>query len=177
MVTYANLFTPNLFFVTNRTVGGDALLANAMLMRVLGVVLTAVKARYAFRLVGHLFLPDQMQLILEPAPGVVVDQVMTAVQKGFQADYHQLNGMPGAMLLWEKMYRTQRVKDETDFANRLDEIHYGPVQHGWVDKPEAWPYSSYRTWLAQGLYPEGWGWTPPVNLALPLAGKGTRERR
>ena len=173
MVTYADLFTPNLFFVTNRTVGGDALLANAMVMRVLWVVLTAVKKRHAFRLVGHIFLPNQMQLLLEPGPGVVVDRVMAAIQQGFQTDYHQLNGMPGAMLLWEKMCHTQRLKDETDFANRLDAMHYVPVQHGWVDKPEAWPYSSYRTWLDQGLYQEGWGWKLPENLA----GKGVRESR
>ena len=174
MVTYADLFTPTLFFVTNRTVGGEALLANAMLMRVLQVVLMAVKQRHAFRLVGHLFLPDQMQLLLEPAQGVVVDQVMAAVQQGFQTDYHQLNGMPGAMLLWEKMYRTQRLKDETDFANRLDAIHYAPVQQGWVDKPEAWPYSSYHTWVARGLYVAQWGWTLPANLRSNTTPKGFR---
>jgi REP element-mobilizing transposase RayT len=173
MVTYTDLFTPNLFFVTNRTVGGDALLTNAMLMRVLGVVLTAVKKRYRFRLVGHLFLPNEMQLLLEPTRGIGVDQVMTAVQQGFQSDYHQVNGMPGTMLLWEKMYRTQHLKDEADFAQRLDAIHYAPVQQGWVDKPEAWPYSSYRTCLAQGLYPAGWGWKLPGNLPE----KGTKENR
>ncbi len=164
MVTYANLFTPNLFLVTNRTVGGEAVLANEMIMRVFRVALDTVQKQQRFRLLGYVFLPEQVQLLLEPATGVVLNQLMAATQQRFQVDYQQLIGMPGEMLLWEKHYRTQRLKDVADFATYLDQLHYAPVQHKLVDKPEAWPYSSYGNWLAQGLYPTGWGWMPPVHL-------------
>jgi putative transposase len=164
MITYADLFTPKLFLITNRTIGGEAVLATEMLMRVFRIALDAVQKTQHFRLIGYVFLPEQVQLLLEPANGVVLNQLMAATQQRFQVDYQQLIGMPGELLLWEKHYRTQRLRDVNDFATQLDQLHYAPVQHKLVDKPEAWPYSSYSHWLAQGLYPAGWGWTPPVHL-------------
>lgn len=163
MITYADLFTSNLVLVTNRTIGGEAVLANEMIMRLFRTALDAVQKKQRFRLVGYLFLPERVQLLLEPATGAVLDQLMAATQHRFQADYQQLIGMPGELLLWEKHYGVQRVKDVADFAAQLDQLHYAPVQQKLVDKPEAWPYSSYSHWLAQGLYPAGWGW-PPVRL-------------
>ena len=163
MVTYANLFTPNLFLITNRTIGGEVVLANEMIMRVFRIALDAVQQQQQFRLIGYVFLPERVQLLLEPATGVVLDHLMAATQQRFQVDYQQLIGMPGELLLWEKHYRVQRLKDVADFAAQLDQLHYAPVQQRLVDKPEAWPYSSYDTWLAQGLYPSSWGWTPPVS--------------
>ena len=162
MVTYADLFTPNLFLITNRTIGGEAVLANEMIMRVFRLALDAVQRQQRFRLLGYVFLPEQVQLLLEPATGVVLHGLMAATHQRFQIDYQQLIGMPGELLLWERHYRAQRLKDVNDFAAQLDQVHYAPVQHKLVDKPEARPYSSYGNWLAQGLYPSGWGWTPPA---------------
>jgi putative transposase len=165
MRTYADLFTPNLFFLTNHTVGGEAVLANEMIMRVLRSVLTAVQKQHRFRLVGYVFLPNHTHLLVAPAGRVVLDQVVAAVHQHFQADYQQIHGIPGDMLLWEKQYQAHRVTDVDGLAYRLDAIHYDPVHHRLVDKPELWPYSSYNGWLAQGLYPAAWGWSAPAHLA------------
>lgn len=165
MVTYADLFTPNLFLITNHTVGGEAVLATELMMRVLRTVLTAIQKQHHFRLVGYLFLPTSICLLVEPAEGVVLDQIMAAVHQQFQTDYQQLVGIPGEMLLWEKRYQVQRVTNIADLALWLDTMHYAPVAHGFVDKPEAWPYSSYSGWVAQGLYPAAWGWSLPDRLA------------
>lgn len=165
MVTYADLFTPNLFFVTNNTVGGEAVLANELMMRVLRTVLMTVQKQHKFRLVGYVFLPDHVHLLIEPLGRVVLDQVMAAVHQHFQADYQQVLGIPGAMLLWEWPYQAQRVADVDDLMRRLDYLHYAPVHQRLVEKPEAWPYSSYGDWVAQGLYAPGWGWSLPAHLA------------
>lgn len=175
MVTYANLFTPNLFFLTNHTVGGEAVLANELMMRVLRTVLIAVQKQHQFRLIGYVFLPDHIHLLLEPAANVILDQIVAATQQRFQTDYQQLIGMPGELLLWENHYRAQRLKDVDDFAIRLDGLHYAPVQQRFVDKPEQWPYSSYGNWLAQGLYPTGWGWTLPATLGAEQDKIGNRR--
>ncbi len=34
------------------------------------------------------------------------------------------------------------VRDERDFANHVQYIHNNPVKHGYVERPEDWPYSS-----------------------------------
>ena len=83
MVTYANLFTPNLFLLTNRTVGGEAVLATEMIMRVFRIALDAVQKTQHFRLLGYVFLPERVQLLLEPATGVVLNGLMAATQQRF----------------------------------------------------------------------------------------------
>ena len=41
-------------------------------------------------------------------------------------------------------------------------LHYNPVKHGYVARPLEWPYSSFRRYVEEGLYPEDWGSTEPV---------------
>lgn len=156
MLTYADLFTSNLFLLTNQTVGGEVVLANELLMRVLHTVLATVQKQHRFRLVGYVFLPTAMRLLIEPAAGVALEQIMTAVHQQFQTDYQQVMGIPGTMLLWERRYQTQRVTTVDDLALQLDMIHYAPVHQRLVEKPAQWPYSSYNGWVAQGLYPAEW---------------------
>jgi putative transposase len=40
----------------------------------------------------------------------------------------------------------------------MDYIHYNPVKHGLVAKPEDWPHSSYLDCVHRGLYEIAWGW-------------------
>jgi hypothetical protein len=35
--------------------------------------------------------------------------------------------------------------------------HYNPVGHQLVDAPCNWPYSSFRRYVEQGVYPNDWG--------------------
>jgi putative transposase len=49
------------------------------------------------------------------------------------------------------------LRDEADYKNHMDYIHYNPVKHGYVKKPSEWPYSSFKRFVKQGLYQEDWG--------------------
>jgi putative transposase len=68
---------------------------------------------------------------------------------------------------WEHMFR-----DETDWKNHLDYIHYNPVKHGLVAAPRLWPYSTFAKYVQWGEYEPDWGNTQPENLArwLPPGG-------
>ncbi len=50
-------------------------------------------------------------------------------------------------------------RDERDYAAHMDDIHFDPVKHGLVKEGRAWEYSSFRRWVAAGLYPLEWGGT------------------
>jgi putative transposase len=50
------------------------------------------------------------------------------------------------------------------FAAVLDYIHYNPVYHGLVARPEEWPHSSYSVWVERKLYKLGWGWQMPQRI-------------
>ncbi len=49
------------------------------------------------------------------------------------------------------------IRDEDDFSNHIEYIHYNPVQHGKVKAPRDWPYSSFSAFVARGDYPIDWG--------------------
>jgi len=64
--------------------------------------------------------------------------------------------------VWQARYWEHVIRDETDYRQHVDYIHYNPVKHGYVHKPGDWPYSSFRRCVKAGLYSEEWGRTEPV---------------
>jgi len=42
------------------------------------------------------------------------------------------------------------------FRQTLDDIHYNPVRHGYVDDPRDWPFSSFNRLIARGVYEDDW---------------------
>lgn len=59
--------------------------------------------------------------------------------------------------LWQRRYWEHLIRDEKDFANHCDYIHYNPVKHGLCQSPKDWQYSSFHRFVKQGIYPEDWG--------------------
>ncbi len=49
--------------------------------------------------------------------------------------------------LWQEGFHPQAIFDEEMFRQKLHYIHNNPVQHGYVDEPSHWRYSSYRNYL------------------------------
>lgn len=68
------------------------------------------------------------------------------------------------MKFWQKRFWDHIIRDECDFERHLDYIHYNPVKHGLVTKPEDWPHTSFTSWQQKGVYPERWGWSLPQSL-------------
>ena len=63
--------------------------------------------------------------------------------------------------VWQHRYWEHRIRDEDDYARHVDYIHYNPVKHGWAKSPAEWPYSSFRRYVAAGIYPADWGQVAP----------------
>ena len=59
--------------------------------------------------------------------------------------------------IWQRRFWEHSIRDEQDFEQHLDYIHYNPVKHGLVKSPHDWPYSSFSKWVKKGVYDEEWG--------------------
>ncbi len=70
-------------------------------------------------------------------------------------------GWHGEEPFWQPRFWEHLIRDEEDWHNHLDYIHYNPVKHGFVSKPEDWEHGSYRKAKAHGWYPDGWGQSEP----------------
>ncbi|TXL18421.1 transposase [Methylococcaceae bacterium HT2] len=58
--------------------------------------------------------------------------------------------------IWQRRFWEHFIRDEFDYANHVEYIHYNPVKHGYVDHVSDGKYSSFHHWVKQGLYPANW---------------------
>ena len=58
--------------------------------------------------------------------------------------------------VWQRRYWEHTIRDERDYAVHMDYVHFNPVKHGLVTAPGDWPYSSFRTCVARGVYAADW---------------------
>ena len=68
---------------------------------------------------------------------------------------------PGASLFFTVVTHEHRIRNEEDYARHVDYIHHNPVKHGWAKAAAEWPYSSFRRYVAAGIYPADWGHAAP----------------
>jgi putative transposase len=59
--------------------------------------------------------------------------------------------------VWQRRFWEHALRDELDYQNHLDYLHFNPVKHGLVKNVLDWPYSSFHRWVEQGAYSDQWG--------------------
>ena len=64
--------------------------------------------------------------------------------------------------IWQPRYWEHAIRDETDYRQHVEYIHYNPVKHGYVRRPSEWPYSSFVRFVKKNIYSEDWGSTEPL---------------
>ena len=114
--------------------------------------------RLPFRHHGHVLLDDHLHLLLSPLAETGIPRLVGDLKRAVQVWI----GKPSlSSRLWQRRYHDHIIRDAQDFARHLDYLHFNPVKHGLVDHPVDWPWSSLRSWIDRGMYPEGWGEVEP----------------
>jgi len=63
----------------------------------------------------------------------------------------------GEQAVWQRRFWEHRIRDERDYANHLDYVHFNPVKHGYVARAADWPFSSIHRYIRAGVLPAHWG--------------------
>jgi len=71
----------------------------------------------------------------------------------------------GEKAVWQRRFWEHTIRDERDYRNHVEYIHYNPVKHGLVDAPCEWEFSSFMSFVQSGLYAKDWGRGKEVLLA------------
>jgi len=58
--------------------------------------------------------------------------------------------------IWQRRFWEHTLRDENDFEQHCDYIHFNPVKHGYVSTARGWPYSSFKRFVKRGIYPIDW---------------------
>ncbi len=67
--------------------------------------------------------------------------------------------------VWQRRYWEHAIRDERDWRNHMDYIHYNPVKHGYASSAAEWRWSSFSRWVEKGVYRGDWGATEPSHIS------------
>jgi putative transposase len=59
--------------------------------------------------------------------------------------------------IWQHRSWEHCLRNEQDFQQHLDYIHYNPVKHGLVKRAADWQYSSIHRYIRLGILDKQWG--------------------
>jgi putative transposase len=126
------------------------------------------KARHPFRIDAMVVLPEHIHALwtFPEQDGDFATRLML-VKQGFTRRLHAAGvlstnaatarGVRGERSLWQRRFWEYRVRNEEDFAQHVDYIHFNPVKHGWVLRAREWPYSSFHRFVQAGKLESDWG--------------------
>jgi putative transposase len=58
--------------------------------------------------------------------------------------------------VWQRRFYEHTIRDEGDWGRHIDYIHWNPVKHGYVTRPQAWRWSSIHRYIGRGLRVSDW---------------------
>lgn len=120
--------------------------------------LRRVQKIHPFRLVAYVILPDHFHWLMRIEDDCGdFSKVLHSIKRNYTLNYKKARHISGPLNLWQKRFWDHIIRDERDLNNHFDYIHWNPIKHGHVERPENWMHSTYSHWYERGFYESGWG--------------------
>ena len=156
------------FFTVNLADRRRALLVDhADLLR---TVIRKVKEKHPFDIDAMVVLPDHLHMLwILPKGDADFPTRMMLIKASFsrlmeKGEYQNASRLSrGERGIWQRRYWEHSIRDEQDFANHVDYIHYNPVKHGYVERASDWKYSSIHRYIKAGVLDADWGFGEAVS--------------
>jgi len=128
-----------------------------------GQALERTHGLYRMLVYGFVVMPEHVHLLIsEPERGTVANAIQSlkicSAKRSKSHIYQPQANVGHPVCFWQKRYYDRNVRGK-EFWEKLKYIHRNPVRRGLVEKPEDWPWSSYRHYLAAedcGVQIESW---------------------
>lgn len=102
--------------------------------------LNRIKERHQTSIDAWVVLPDHFHMILSPT-NFELDEFMHDFKLSFGALYRKAHNLKTGRV-WQSRFWDHIIRDEKDFNNHINYIHYNPVKHNLVESPFDWKQSS-----------------------------------
>ncbi|KJV05668.1 REP-associated tyrosine transposase [Methylocucumis oryzae] len=119
------------------------------------------KSRYPFEIDAIVVLPEHLHTLWRlPENDDDFSKRWMVIKRKFSA------GLPSRVIsdsktkkrekgIWQRRFWEHYIRDENDWRQHVDYIHFNPVKHGYVSRPQDWPYSSFNQAVHKGWYEPG----------------------
>jgi putative transposase len=156
------------FFFTVVTERRAGILANDRARDCLREAIRHCRHHLPFHVDALVVLPDHIHTIwtMPPEDGDYSKR-WGIIKKHFTQNWLALSGIEQPVTasrlryrrrgIWQRRFWEHALRDERDYQNHFDYLHYNPVKHGLVNNISDWPYSSFHHWVEKGVYPPHWG--------------------
>jgi len=153
-------YVPNaIVFITCVTKDRYPYLKSKKDVELFSATLAKVNEITPFELLAYIFMPDHFHWLMKvDDPSGNFSKVLHSIKRNFTLNYKRAQGIQYSISVWQRGFWDHVISDERDLENHFDYIHWNPIKHGYVNKPEDWPYSSYKEWMGKGSYEIEWGW-------------------
>lgn len=156
------------YFITQVTYGRQPWLCTDLARHALRTAINQVRQNRPFRVDAFVLLPDHFHCLWtlpqnDNDLSTRLRLIKTYVTKhyrtrlGLNLEVSDSRTKRKEQNLWQRRFWEHLIRDETDFAQHCDYIHYNPVQHQLCQLPTAWQFSTVHRFIAQGIYPPDWG--------------------
>ena len=124
-----------------------------------------VKSIHPFNLLAYILLPDHFHILIQPKNLSNFSQIMHSFKSNFTKLYKDHFKITNTFSFWQKRFWDHVIRNEKDLENHIHYIHFNPIKHGYVNKPEKWENSSYSIWKSHGAYDKVISWEEPENYS------------
>ena len=163
MVNYRRDYTNGALYFFTLTLQNRSSTDLTSHINILGDALRHVRKKSYFTTHAIVVLPDHLHVIWElPCNDADYSVRWRLIKTHFTKRLmQQKSGLQknqrGEYNVWQKRFWEHRIRDDKDFQNHVDYIHYNPVKHGYVSTPSAWLYSSIHRYIHLGVISANWG--------------------
>ena len=132
---------------------------------VLRDVMNKVKKRHPFNLDAMVVLPDHLHAIWTlplndkdyPTRWMLIKSAFSRqMMKGERRNASKMK--IGERGIWQRRYWEHLIRDDRDYEEHVNYIHYNPVKHGYVKNAVDWEYSSIHQYINKGVIHRDWGY-------------------
>jgi len=143
------------YFFTIVTSKRQPLFKNEEAVQLFSDALRHVMTTHPFTQDAFVIMPDHIHCVWSLPEGDTDYSTRWVLIKEWFKQQAKLRGMNTEC--WESHYWEHCLEDDRDYQSHLEYIHYNPVKHGLSKSALAWPHSSFRQYVALGLYQHNWG--------------------
>ena len=127
-------------------------------------VMKKVKQQHPFDIDAMVVLPDHLHAIWTlPKDDADYPKRWMLIKSGFSRripknEYRRKSRITkGERGIWQRRYWEHMIRDERDYEQHVNYVHYNPVKHGCVEKAVEWKHSSIHRYIKDGIIDPNWG--------------------
>ena len=110
-----------------------------------------VRAKYPFEIIAWVLMPDHLHTIWR-----LPEKDANYSLRWREIKRYTTHACPSFPKIWQNRFWEHTVRDEHDFIQCFDYLHFNPIKHGLCTDLSQWAFSTFHRYVKEGLYPADW---------------------